>query len=103
MANSVQSNRGGEDRPAIGSHGDPMIGEPCACRLVACRRQIANSITAVLLHAEAIRRHSRALDKPSEEINISAEHIICNAMQVWNALEGASIGFERSFVTTPPE
>jgi len=46
---------------------------------------IVNALTAILLHAEAIRR--RSTEQERAEVSESASYIICNARRIWRALE----------------
>lgn len=48
---------------------------------------IVNALTAILLHAEAIRR--RSTEQERAEVSESASHITFNARRIWRALEAA--------------
>lgn len=48
---------------------------------------IVNALTAILLHAEAIRR--RSTEQERAEVSDSASHITCNARRILRALEAA--------------
>lgn len=48
--------------------------------------QVANALTAILLHAEAIRRRSADMGREQTEIVSSVHHIVSSAKQAWNAL-----------------
>lgn len=48
--------------------------------------QVANALTAILLHAEAIRRRSADMGSERTEIVSSVRHIVSSAKQAWNAL-----------------
>lgn len=48
---------------------------------------IVNALTAILLHAEAIRR--RSTEQERAEISESACCITCNARRIWRALKAA--------------
>lgn len=50
-------------------------------------RQIANALTAILLHAEAIRRRSAGMGSEEAEIVSSTRHIISSAKHAWTALD----------------
>ncbi len=54
--------------------------------------QVANALTSILLHAEAIRRRSAGMGSEETEIASSARHIVSSAKQAWNALEGTLHG-----------
>jgi hypothetical protein len=49
--------------------------------------RIADALTAILLHAEAIRRRSAGMGGEETETVSSARHIAGNAQLAWNALE----------------
>lgn len=50
-------------------------------------REIINGLTAILLHAEAIRRRSASRELPSSEIADSAMHIANDARRISHILE----------------
>lgn len=70
-------------RDAGGPCGD-QDREPAACHV---RGQVANALTAILLHAEAIRRWSAKHGATETEIVESARQIATNAGRVWAALD----------------
>jgi hypothetical protein len=49
--------------------------------------EIANALTAILLHAESIRRRAK---QDQTEVGASAAHIILNAKRVWRTLTVAA-------------
>lgn len=51
--------------------------------------EIANAMTAILLHSEAIRQHMvRGTDAPCN-VDDSTRHIVCNARRIWASLGAA--------------
>lgn len=60
------------------------VSSECLCTL----HQLANALTAILLHAEAIGRRAASMSASDDddEIGSSARHIVVSAKQVWDAL-----------------
>lgn len=52
-------------------------------------RHVANALTAILLHAEAIQRRSPGMTGAEVEIAASARHIVLSAKGVWDCFEAA--------------
>lgn len=51
------------------------------------RSEVANAVTAILLHAEAIRRHTADRGIDQAEAAASAQHIAVAAKRLWDVLE----------------
>jgi len=68
----------GADGHAGHSNGGAVDGEP--------RLQIVNAITAILLHAEVVRRQADGAD----DIAVSSGHIADNARRLWRVLGEAN-------------
>ena len=49
--------------------------------------QIANAITAILLHAEAVLRHVKGATPAEADLSLSAHHINENAQRLWRVLQ----------------
>lgn len=73
----------------------PQLARCSWCSEVGCpRRQIANAVTAILLHTETVRRRSAGTRSAGSDLGPSLEHIDKNARAVWRALEKMEdIGF----------
>lgn len=61
---------------------------PCAVTLQSHQRlRIANAITAVLLHAEVIRRNAKFTQSANREIELSSQAIERDARLIWGLFE----------------
>lgn len=50
------------------------------------RAQIANALTAILLHSEVIRREAAAYGGAVPSVEHTTEHIVLNAKRIWRLL-----------------
>lgn len=73
-AKARRASKNGTGEPAGHSNGGAGDGQP--------RLQIVNAITAILLHAEVVRRQADGAD----DIAVSSGHIADNARRLWRVL-----------------
>ena len=64
-----------------------LQGEPLQSEARRARASVANAATAILLHAEAIRRRVTHVERDMDEVLASLEHVAANAHRLWAEFE----------------
>ncbi len=77
-AKAQRAAENGAGGPAGHSNGGPRGGQP--------RLQIVNAITAILLHAEVVRRQADGAAPADSDLALSSRHIADNARRLWRVL-----------------